>query len=796
VVDSIEEYPREGVSLPVNTLRQRTRLAEGWKFALGHAADASKDFEFARDRSLVKSGEARGAAGPGFDDSGWRTVDLPHDWAIELPVEPIDDREFCEHGFRAIGPAHPHHSVGWYRRTFDIPAADLGRRIAVEFDGVFRDSIAWINGHRLGRHASGYTPFRYDLTDLLNYGGANVLAVRADATGYEGWWYEGAGIHRHVWLTKTAPLHVAPDGVVVRTRVGRESARVTVRTTVQNESDRSAEFVLRSTVNDPAGRAVGRAATPARLGPWQRREVVQAIHVRRPRLWSCEEPNLYALHSTIAVGRRPVDAVAISFGIRSIRFDARRGFLLNGKPVKIKGTCNHHQHAGVGTAVPDALQRWRLRKLKRLGSNAYRCSHYMVPPETLDECDRLGLLVMAENRLAGGGPEFLTDFETMVRRHRNHPSVILWSIGNEEHTIQWSIAGERIGQTLRRAARRLDPTRPVTAAMHDRGLGAGFANVVDVHGWNYIAVGDIEAYHRRRPGQPIVSSEEGSTVCTRGAYVDDATFGYVSAYGKRAPKWGSLAGKWWPFVADRPWIAGAFVWTGFDYYGEPIPYKWPCTASHFGLMDLCGFPKDLYWYFKAWWNAEPVLHVLPHWTWPGREREPIDVWCFSNHHEVELLHNGVSLGRQAVPRNGHVEWRVTYAPGALRAIGYGAGRRVQTVVVETAGAAKRLVLDPDALHRRDDDVICVTVSAVDAAGRVVPDADHAVEFALSGPGRILGVGNGNPSSHEPDAAPRRRLFHGLAQVIVQKSARPGRLTLRATAPGLTSATVRVPSTGR
>jgi len=446
----------------------------------------------------------------------------------------------------------------------------------------------------------------------------------------------------------------------------------------------------------------------------------------------------------------------------------------------------------VGTAVPDALQAWRLEKLKELGSNAYRCSHYMVPTETLDACDRLGLLVMAENRVASTGPEFLEDFKAMIRRDRNHPSIILWSIGNEEHTIQWSIAGERIGKTLRRIAKQLDPTRAVTAAMHDRGLGEGFANVVDVHGWNYIAVGDIEKYHQLKPRQPIVSSEEGSTVCTRGEYVDDKDKGYVSSYSRRAPKWGSVAQKWWPFVAERDWIAGGWVWTGFDYYGEPIPYKWPCIASHFGLMDLCGFKKDLYFFFKAWWGDEPVLHLLPHWTWPGRAGEPIDVWAFSNHDEVELMLNGQSLGRKMVPRNGHVEWKVNYTAGSLEAIGFRRGRRVGATRVETTTAAMQLQGQVDGLQVGGaNGIACIAIRAADQQGRLAPHAYSLVKFSVKGPARIIGVGNGDPSSHEPDQAGQRRLFHGMAQVILKPTDNGGAVTLTAAAAGLKPARVKV-----
>lgn len=776
-------------------MRERLSLDFDWRFALGHAADAKKDFEFARDRSLVKAGEARGAASPKFDDSSWRTLDLPHDWAIELPLDPAGDKELCEHGFHPIGPDHPENSVGWYRKQFEIPKFDEGRRISVEFDGVFRDSIVWINGHRLGRHASGYAGFGFDLTDLLNYGGENSLVVRADATHYEGWWYEGAGIYRHVWLIKTHPIHIAPMGVQVISRPRGEFADITITTRIVNHSESAASVELVSAVAAASPRRpdAPAARTRRRIEPWSEVEFLQKLRIKNPRRWSPDEPNLYRLQSTIRRSGRPLDQLETTFGIRTLRWDARKGFVLNGKPFKIRGTCNHQQHAGVGVAMPDRLHEMRIEKLKELGCNAYRCSHYPVASELLDACDRLGILVVAENRLAGTSPRFLRDFEWMIRRDRNHPSVILWSIGNEEHTIQWSTAGERIGRTLVRRAHRLDPTRKVTAAMHDRGLGEGFANIVDVHGWNYIKVGDIEAFHRRRPDQPIVGTEEGSTVTTRGEYADDPVRGYVSAYDRRTPKWGSTAESWWSFFAKRNWLTGGFVWTGFDYKGEPIPYRWPCTGSHFGLMDQCSFAKDIYYYYKAWWSDRPVLHLFPHWNWGGREGQEIEVCCFSNCDEVELKLNGRSHGRQQMPRYGHLAWKVPYEPGMLEADGFRDNQRIMRAKRQTTGSAAAITLSADRKTIIADgrDVACVTVSAVDAQRCAVPTAGDLIEFEIRGAGKLLGVGNGDPSSHESEKAASRSLFNGLAMALVQSTKAKGEIVLTASARGLPPARLRL-----
>jgi beta-galactosidase len=809
-------------------------MDRGWRFALGHATDPSRDFEFTRDRSFVKAGEARGAAGVHFDDSSWRTVDLPHDWAIELPFaekDNVDEREHAEHGHYAIGPGFPQHSVGWYRRAFDIAASDEGKRIVIEFDGVFRDSVVWVNGHRLGRHASGYDAFRYDITDLLVYGkpdeahdtshlpGAvtrpgvqkltrNVVAVRVDATQYEGWWYEGAGIQRHVWLTKTGPVHVADDGVFVTSSLSGRTATLTINTEVARalrgtgvppvKSSRarrpSHEIVdVVSQVVAPDGAVVASSVSKrVRVGAGTLNEVVQRVRVRNPQLWHVDHPHLYTLVTTLRDGSTILDRVETTFGIRTLKWDADKGFFLNGRPLKIKGTCNHRDHAGVGAALPDRLHGLRIEKLKELGSNAFRCAHYPHARELLDACDRLGMLVMCENRLASTSPDCVNSFASMIRRDRNHPSVFMWSIGNEEHTIQWSKSGERIGRMLVELAHQLDPTRVVTAAMHDKGLGEGFANVLDVHGWNYMKVGDIEAYRAAKPNQPIVSSEESSVVSTRGEYADDKPRGYVNAYGTKTPGWGMTAQRWWSYSLERPWHAGGFVWTGFDYRGEPIPYRWPCTTSHFGLMDLCGFPKDLYWYYRAMWRAdETVLHLFPHWNLsPGQQ---VTVACFTNCDEVELFVNGHSVGRRPATSAEQPTWSVAYEPGAIEAVGYRGGRVAKRSRVETTGPASRLELIADRRSYRADgeDVASVTVRAVDAEGRFVPTAKIRVEFAIEGAASILGVGNGDPSSHEPEKASSRSLFNGLALVLLQMSDRPGRITLHAKAEFFPSADLQL-----
>ena len=420
-------------------------------------------------------------------------------------------------------------------------------------------------------------------------------------------------------------------------------------------------------------------------------------------------------------------------------FDAEKGFLLNGEPYELKGTCNHQDHAGVGAAVPDRVQYFRVARLKEMGGNAYRTSHNPPTPELLEACDRLGMLVMDENRLLGSDAANLDRLAGLVLRDRNHPSVVMWSIANEEG-VQTSATGGRIGDTMQRLIHQLDPTRPVTMAANVGNEFAGINAIIDVRGWNYHIGKIMDDYHAAHPAQPNVGTEQASTVCTRGIYANDKERGYVSAYDDNAPEWAHTTETWYKFFAARPWLSGGFAWTGFDYRGEPTPYGWPCINSHFGIVDTCGFPKDNFYYYQAWWTDRPVLHLLPHWNWAGREGQEIDVRCFSNCDEVELFLNDQSQGRQAVAKNSHLRWKVKYAPGALSAKAFKGGQLLLEEKTETAGPPSRLLLTPDraALNADGEDVSIITVAVVDAQGRVFPIASNLVNFELTGPGRILG----------------------------------------------------------
>ncbi len=734
-----------------------------------------------------------------FDDGKWRTVHLPHDYVVEGTFTPTAD---ASHGSLPVTPA-------WYRKTFELPTRYRGKSIWLDFDGVYRDSTVWLNGHKLGTNPSGYVGSRYDISRWVHLGAKNVLAVRVDPRRPEGWWYEGGGIYRHVWLNVADLVHIAPDSQFVRSEVkGSEgashpSADVLVDTQIQNDSGQTVTRSLLSKIYDPEGALVAEATTKSILVPaYSSVTLKQKLSVRRSELWSVDSPHLYSLKSEVLNGLKQTDIQHVSFGIRTIRFDANLGFFLNGKPFKIKGTCNHQDHAGVGIAVPDSLFAWRVSQLKKMGSNAYRMSHNPPAKELLDECDRQGMIVMDENRHLGDTPapktahgtkfEDLSELKSMILRDRNHPSIVMWSMCNEE-LLEGSPEGGRIFDAMQKVTKQLDPTRPVTSAMNG-GWEGGTAIVEELLGVNY-APGVYDHFHKVYPAKPMYGSETASTVSTRGIYANDPVKGYVSAYDVNFPGWAQTAEDAWQPLAERPWMAGGYVWTGFDYKGEPTPYSWPCINSHFGIMDICGFPKDNYFYYQAWWGSAPVVHLLPHWNWAGSEGKPIDVWCYSNGDSVELFLNGKSQGVRPMPKYRHAEWKVPYEPGQLVAKAYRSGKLIATELVSTTGrqASLRITTDRTKLKADGEDVTEVKVEVVDSAGRVVPDADNLIEFSIKGHAQIAGVGNGDPSSHEPDKASRRHAFHGLCMVLVGSKESAGNSSLIVTAKGLPTAVLNFTS---
>ncbi len=759
--------------------RERLLLDFGWKFFQGHAGDPLRDLGFGSGQGdFAKTGAFEFATGK-FDDSRWRSINLPHDWAVELPF--VRDETLQSHGYKPLGRKYPETSVGWYRRGFDIPTGDFGRRIILEFDGAFRDTLVFVNGSLVGQHDDGYTPFRFDITDFVQYGARNVLTVRVDATFGDGWFYEGAGIYRHVWLTKTAPVHLGAWESWVRADVKPDAASLSLATIVENEDAATARLTVNWKILDAEGRTVATAQSePRSVAPGDKATFAANARLPSPTLWSPDSPYLYSALVSVESAGRTLDAERVVFGVRTIAFDADNGFVLNGQPVKIKGTCNHQDHAGVGAALPDRLQWYRLSILRDMGSNAVRTSHNMPTPEWVAACERMGMMMMCETRLMSSSAAGLAQLETMIKRYRNSPAIILWSMGNEEWTLQPLAAGEHIITSMIRRAHELDPTRMCTAAVNGT-YGPGVSKAVEILGFNY-NLGSIEEYHRSHPRHRLVGSETASTLSTRGVYETDKLRNQVSAYDVNQTQWSELAEQWWKFYAARDYLPGGFAWTGFDYRGEPTPYGWPSISSQFGIVDLCGFPKDNFFYYQAWWGREPVLHLFPHWDWEQRLGEPVPVWVHSNLDEVELFLNGRSQGRRKVEPLTHLEWQVKYAPGVIEARGMKSGKVVMTARRETTGGAPqtiRLTADRNEIAADGEDIALVCVEALDSAGRPIPTADNLIKFRITGEGALLGVGNGDPNSQESDKAPLRSLFNGLAQLIVQATRTAGAIVIEA-----------------
>ncbi len=770
--------------------RQHLNIDADWKFHLGHAADAGKDFNYSINNIFAKSGAQWGtsATDAAFKDSAWASVNLPHDWAVELPFVYADDANVDSHGYKPVGGLFPATSVGWYRKHFKVNRADSGSRFQLQFDGIFRDANIWVNGFYVANHKSGYIGAAYDVTDFLNFDADNIIAVRVDATQYEGWFYEGAGIYRHVWLNQYAPIHIQTDGIFAYSSVKNNAANIAVETNIVNENNETVRYSISAYLSDRAGAVVARSTgQTVILGANEVQMTPLNIALPQPHLWTLDDPYLYRLTVEVQQQNRLIDRQTLRIGVRTVEIRTD-GVFLNGKHLKILGVNNHQDHAGVGSALPDELQYYRIGLLKGMGVNAYRTSHHAPTPELLDACDSLGMLVLDEQRLLNSGAEYMNQFERLLRRDRNHASVFLWSIGNEEGWIQTTDAGKRIAQTLIARQRQLDPTRTCTYAADVGNISAGVNAVIPVRGFNYrqFAVAD---YHRDHPNQPLLGTEMGSTVSTRGIYERDTVRAYVPDQDITAPWWASTAETWWQLAANNDYWLGGFVWTGFDYRGEPTPYKYPNINSHFGVMDMCGFPKNLYYYYQSWWTDKKVLHLSPHWNWQSKIGQPIDVWVNSNAESVELLLNGKSLGKKEMPRNGHLNWTVNYAAGILSAVATQKGQQ-WTTQIETTDTPYKVVLTPSKTILRADgkDISIVNISVIDKAGREVPDADNLIRFSVKGDAKIIGVGNGDPSSHEADKCSegqwQRALFNGKCQVIIQAATSVGVMQLEAKAAGL------------
>ena len=757
--------------------RELLSLDRGWLFHLGDVPT----YPIKGHGSSYYNGKADGAWGAAaaeFDDSGWRRLDLPHDWAVEGPFDP---NENASQGYRPRG-------IGWYRRYLQLPASDHGRHIELQLDAVATYSTVWINGIVVNRNWSGYNGRNIDITPYLRYGDeVNTIAVRVDADAMEGWWYEGAGIYRHTWLVKRDAVHIATDGVHANPANTGKGWTLPVEVTLESSANTAHRVTVDVSVIDPTGVEVAHGSAPASVQPLATATARLQLTLHATHLWSLRDPSLYHVRAVLREGSRRLDSTEVQTGFRTIRFDPDHGFFLNGQPTKIQGVCIHQDHAGVGVAVPESIWEFRLRQLKDMGVNAIRFAHNAPAAEVLALTDRLGLLVLDENRHFNPSPDYLQQLEWLVRRDRNHPSVMMWSIFNEE-PLQGTEIGYEMTRRMVSAVRTLDATRPVTAAMHS-GLftPVNAAQALDVVGLNY-QTWAYDRYHKEHPTRPMTSTEDTSAYMSRGEFGSDQAAHVLDSYDDQPSSWGNTHRDAWRAIAERPFVAGSFLWSGIDYRGEPTPFEWPSASSFFGAIDLAGFPKAAFYIHQAHWVKDrPIVKILPHWHWPGREGQPIKVMVASNAPRVRMLLNGQTVAEGNVDPIDMVSFDVPYAPGVLEAVALQGGVETVRDRTQTSGPPARLVLTPDRSELANDglDAVPVTVSAVDAQGRPVPLASSLVRFNVEGDGNLIGVGNGDPNSHEADKATERSLYNGLAQLIVQsRRGGVGPLTLRASAPGL------------
>jgi beta-galactosidase len=741
-----------------------------------------------------------GIQGGGIYDEGEQVIDGPFE-------------STCPGG---SGAGYLNGGIGWYRKEFKLPEDIKGKHIFIEFDGVYMNSDVWINGIHLGNRPYGYSSFQYELTEHLKYGSdKNVLAVRVDVQQPCSRWYSGSGIYRNVRLIITNPVHITHWGTYVTTpEISGNEATVHVKTNIRNQSFSAKQVTLETNIVDESGNKVGGSSSIQKVEADSIHIFRHVIKIPKPKLWSVENPILYRVESKVYVDNNLVDNSETPFGIRSFQFTKDKGFFLNGKHVNIKGVCLHHDLGSLGTAVNKRAVERELEIMKSMGCNAIRTSHNPPAPELLDLCDQMGFLVMDEafdewlrSKTRYGYGRFFNewserDLEDMIRRDKNHPSIILWSIGNEipeqDNDNAYSMSKRLVDICYRE-----DPTRPVTSACNtpEAAVKSGYTKPLDVLGINY----NTAFYNTYKGKVKLVGSETASTVSTRGVYnlIQDGDSLKVlkelnnqcSSYDMNAPSWGNVAETSLKAVKNAPWVAGEFVWTGFDYIGEPTPFSWPSVSSYFGIVDLCGFPKDRYYLYQSQWTNKPMVHILPHWNWNGFEGKKIPVWCYSNCESVELFLNGKSLGEKKFSNTKelHLAWNVPYSPGTLKAVAKNNGKIICIDEVQTAGDPDKIILIPDRKEISADgkDLSFLKVEIVDKDGRICPNADNLVKFKIEGEGVIAGVGNGNPISHEYFNTSERKAFHGLALVITQSTDKSGKINLTAVSDGLREAEITI-----
>lgn len=784
-------------------------LGMGWIISGCNLAELEK-----REISLFTSdwqfhlGDIEDGQNPALVDTAWRTLDLPHDWSIE--------GEFSEnHPAGAGGGALPGR-VGWYRKSFIIPEEDSAKVVFVEFDGIYRNSEVWINGEYLGKRPNGYISFRYELTPHLNAGGENTLAVRVDNSEQpNSRWYSGSGIYRNVRLVKVNPLHIDQWGTYITTPdVSEEAALVTVQTQLVNKLPKDQTFTLTTTVfNERSNEVISVVSEEQTIS--DSAMVEQQFKIVNPRLWSVEEPNLYTAVSKVSKNGEIVDDYETTFGIRDFYFDRDEGFFLNGEPVKILGVCEHHDLGALGAAVNKRAIERRLGILKEMGVNGIRTAHNPPSKELLQLTDEMGFIVMDEifdswkrNKTEYGYYQdwdewHRQDLKDFIRRDRNHPSVIMWSIGNEI-IEQWHEEGTPMAQELAGIVRNLDDTRPITSGMNDPAPHNSLikSEALDLIGFNYHHKW-YENFLENFPGYAMIGAETNSALATRGEYhmpsdsimrwpeawdkpFEDGNDEHtVSSYDNVSAPWGSTHAETWRVVKNNDFVSGMFIWTGFDYLGEPTPYGWPARSSYFGVIDLAGFPKDAYYMYQSEWTDKDVLHVFPHWNWA--EGDTVDVWAYSSTDEVELFLNGESLERKTKPDTSfHTMWRVGWQPGTIKAVAYKQDGSTLTKEIHTAGAPAKLRLTADrtSLEADGKDLAFIRVEVLDANGNVVPKASNKINFEVEGEGYIAGVDNGDPTSHASFKVNYREAFNGLCLVMVQTEEKSGTIILEATSEGL------------
>lgn len=753
-----------------------------------------------------------------FDDTKWRKLSLPHDWSIE--GEFSKDNPASPEGGALPG------GIGWYRKTFTLPAGDKDKMLYINFDGVYQKSDVWINGHHLGFRPNGYISFQYNLTPYLNYGGQkNVIAVKVDNSSQpNSRWYSGSGIYRNVWLVTVNKIAVDHWGTFVTTpTITKQAAAVNLKTSLKNLTGKPQQVNITTSIYNQAGLLI----TAATLSNVALQDTIagvnQTLTIKNPVLWSVDKPYLYKVYTKVESAGTVVDTYETTLGVRYFNFDADKGFSLNGRPLKILGVCDHHDLGSLGAAVNyRALQR-QLEILKAMGCNAIRTSHNPPAPELLDLTDKMGFIVMDEafDCWQKGKKKFdyhlffdewhKRDLEDQILRDRNHPSVIMWSIGNEIPQ-QTDTSGFRLAKELAAIVHTLDTTRPITAANNNPDTRNQIikSGAVDLVGYNYHS-NDLKNFHDRYPGKIFIGSETTSALETRGVYDmpsdsirrwpvrgnsgkkmnDDFT---VSSYDNVSAPWGSTHEEAWKEIKKYPFLSGMFIWTGFDYLGEPTPYSWPARSSYFGIIDLAGFPKDVYYMYQSEWTNTPVLHLLPHWNWePGKM---VDVWAYYNNADnVELFLNGKSLGvKSKTGEELHVMWHVKYEPGTLKAVSRTKkGEVVLTSEVKTAGPPSKIEISADrkTINADGSDLSFITVKILDKDGNVVPNADNKVSFKIEGEATLAGVDNGDPVNHDSFKADWRTAFHGLALAIVQATQKAGYVTVTATSNGLQTASLQI-----